>query len=204
MSAQAFEPNLQQWDAWRPAEVARILAAVEAPWYVAAGWAIDLFLGRQQREHEDIEIAVPRTRFREVADALAGFELFAAGVPSSGFVTSLELGGDRETHQTWVREPTTGRWRLDVFCEPSEGGTWIYRRDGRIRLPYDEVIEWTSGGVPYGRPEIVLLFKARQVREKDESDFAAVLPLLGPERRRWLVDALQLVHPRHRWLRELD
>ena len=75
----------------------------------SAGRAIDLFLGWQQREHEDIEIAVPQPVFREVADPLAGFELFAAGVPSSGFVTPLELAGERETHQTWAREPTTGR-----------------------------------------------------------------------------------------------
>jgi hypothetical protein len=45
MPVQAFEPDLGKWDAWRPDEVAKVLAGVEAPWYVAAGWAIDLFLG---------------------------------------------------------------------------------------------------------------------------------------------------------------
>jgi hypothetical protein len=30
----------------------------------------------------------------------------------------------RKHHQTWVREPATGAWRLDVMREPWEGGTW--------------------------------------------------------------------------------
>ena len=41
---------------------------------------------------------------------------------------------------------------------------------------------------------------AKGVRAKDEADFTAALPLLGDEQRRWLVDALVLVHPGHRWL----
>jgi hypothetical protein len=201
-----FDPDLSRWEAWRPEQVKRLLAGVAAPWYVAAGWAIDLFLGGRRRDHEDIEIAVPRERLGEVLDALVGFELFAAGVPRPGLVTPLEHVGDAlETyHQTWVREQSTGVWRLDVFREPSDGDTWICRRDERIRLPYDEVIEHTADGIPYGRPEIVLLFKAKHARPKDDGDLGAVLPHLGPERRRWLSDALKLVHPGHRWIGELE
>ena len=204
-AATAFDPDLFEWDAWRPDEVVRILDGVEAPWYVAAGWAIDLFLGGQRREHEDLEIAVPRARLAEVLEALDGFELFAAGVPGPGLVTPLaHVDNALEAyHQTWVREPETGLWRLDVFREPSDGDTWICRRDESIRLPYDEVIEHTGGGIPYGRPEIVLLFKAKHARAKDDGDLAAALPRLEPERRRWLAEALALVHPGHRWLAQL-
>lgn len=194
------------WDAWRPEEVQRRLAEVAAPWYVAAGWAIDLFLGGQRRDHEDTEIAVPRERLDEVLEALAGFEPYAAGVPGPGLVTPLaEVTGEAlETyHQTWVLEPATGLWRLDVFREPSDGDMWISRRHQSIRLPYDGVIARTRDGIPYGRPEIVLLFKAKHARPKDDGDFAAVLPRLEPDRRRWLAEALELVHPGHRWLGEL-
>ena len=180
------QPDVTKWDAWRPEEVASRLRQVEVPWYIAAGWALDLFLGGDYRAHEDIEIGVPRDRFDELVGALGGFELVE--------ITS---------HQTWVREPETGAWRLDIFSEPSEGDLWICRRDSRIRLPYDDVIERTNGGIPYGRPEIVLLFKAKRTREKDDADLAAVLPRLGSERRRWLAEAVALVHPGHRWLAEL-
>ena len=40
------------------------------PWRVSAGWAIDLFLGGERREHEDLELAVPADRFGEIAAAL--------------------------------------------------------------------------------------------------------------------------------------
>jgi hypothetical protein len=179
---------------------------VAAPWYVAAGWAIDLFLGGRRREHEDLEVAVPGARFGEVADALAGLEIFVIGTPENGLATPFAEVDEEalaDTHQTWVREPATGLWRLDVFREPSAGDTWLCRRDERITMPYDRVIEHTRDGIPYGRPEIVLLFKAKHARPKDDDDLAAVLPHLAPERRRWLADALDLVHPGHRWLAEL-
>ena len=201
---QPFEPDLSKWQAWRPGEVAHRLAGVGAPWYVAAGWAIDLFLGGSYREHDDLEIAVPRDRFSEIAEALDGFQLFVIGVPKRGFVSSLEAGDALDSsHQTWVREPQTGLWRLDVMREPADGDTWICRRDERICMPYDQVIERTADGIPYGRPEIVLLFKAKAARPKDVADFLAVLPHLGRERRRWLADALELVHPGHTWLERL-
>jgi aminoglycoside-2''-adenylyltransferase len=203
----SFEPDLSKWDAWRPREVARRLARVEAPWCIAAGWAIDLFLGGERREHEDIEIAVPRERFAEVAQALAGFELFIpAHVDGRDLVWPLaQAGGTLETyHQTWVREPTTGLWRLDVFRDRHDGDTWICRRDESIRLPYHEVIERTADGIPYLRPDVVLLFKAKHFeRPKDQSDFAAALPHLEPSRRRWLAETLARVHPGHPWLPEV-
>ncbi len=45
--------------------------------------------------------------------------------------------------------------------------------------PTTGVIEWTEDGIPYGRPEIVLLFKAKHAhRDRDQSDFEAVVPRL--------------------------
>ena len=195
----AFEPDLEKWDAWSPDDVARRLAGIDVPWYVAAGWAIDLFLGGNHRAHEDIEIAVPGSRLEETLDALSEVELFWAGEPP-GFVVPFRSDKPDGSHQTWVREPETGAWRLDVFSEPSEGETWICRRDARIRMPYVRLIERTADGIPYGRPEVMLLFKAKAARAKDDDDLAAVLPLLEPERQQWLADALALVHPGHRWL----
>jgi len=204
MSAAAFEPDLTLWDAWTPTEVARLLANVQAPWCVTAGWAIDLFLGGQRREHGDLEIGVPRELFPEVAAALAGYEFFIPeSGPGNGLVWPLDRAGDRfeELHQTWVREPATGRWRLDIFREPSDGETWVCRRAESIRLPYRELLAYTADGIPYSRPEVTLLFKAKHSDlPKNKADFAAVLPHLEPARRRWLRESLAIIHPDHPWL----
>jgi hypothetical protein len=200
----AFDPDVSKWDAWRPDKVAELLDGVAVPWYVAAGWAIELFLREQRREHEDLEIAVPNTRFDELADVLEGFEVCV--ITDRAEATPLAEARDRlmDTHQTWIREPATGSWRFDVFREPSDGDTWICRREPAIRMPYARLIERTEDGIPYGRPEVVLLFKAKHAHEgKNAGDFEVVLPRLEPERRTWLRDALERVHPGQQWLEAL-
>jgi hypothetical protein len=108
-----------------------------------------------------------------------------------------------EIHQTWGLDRPANAWRIDVFREPYDGEEWVARRDESIRLPYDELIEHTADGIPYERPEVVLLFKAKHARPKDESDLAAVLPRLAPKRRRLLAEWIEQVHPGHFWLGDL-
>ncbi len=118
----AFDPDLAEWDAWQPDEAARRLERVEAPWYIAAGWAIDLVLGGPRREHDDLELAAPSDRFDELVAALAGFEFFVVGDRLA--VPLAEAGNALETYyQTWLLDRAAGVWRLDVFREPSEADT---------------------------------------------------------------------------------
>ena len=201
----AVELDVSKWDAWRPEEIVPVLEGVGVPWYVAGGWALDLFLGEERREHRDLEIAVPGERFDEVAGVLSGFELFV--VVEGGKGISLPDGRDRlgDTHQTWVLDPAADRWRLDVFREPSTGDSWICRRDRSLRLPYSRLIQHTADGIPYALPEVILLFKAKHAdEEKNERDFRDTVPRLGAERRRWLHDALERIEPAHAWLPRLD
>ena len=201
---ESFAPDAIRWAAWRPEEAARLLANVQTPWYVAGGWAIDLFLGGQRREHEDLEIAVPYDRFHELASVLTGYDLFLiGGQPRRAW--PMEHAGDalEPEHQVRLREPAAGLWRLGIFRERWDGNVWICRRDVRIRLPYDRVVARTREGLPYARPEIALLFKGKAPRPKDDDDFAAAMGRLTPEARAWLAAALALAYPHHRWLADL-
>ena len=197
-----MHPDDAEWDAWRPEDAAARLVEIDVPWYVAAGWAIDLFLGKQRREHDDLELGVPADRFDEVAAALGELDFH---VVTRGRAEPLAEAGElmETVHQTWGLDRSANVWRVDLFREPSAGGEWVCRRDEAIRLPYDELIEHTAGGIPYARPEVVLVFKAKDARPKDESDLAAVLPRLDSERRRLLAGWISLVHPGHFWLPDL-
>ena len=191
-----------KWDSLALDEVARRLEGVDVPWAFAAGWALDLFRGSTSREHEDVEIAIPAAALPSVRDAFPGYEFHVVG---SGQRWSLSDQAAFEVmHQTWLQDPSSGAYVLDVFREPHDGGTWICRRDYAIRRPYSEVVRRTDGGLPYVAPEIVLLFKARLARPKDGADFEGTLPLLDPASRRWLRAALERVHPGHAWIARLE
>ncbi|MFF7566309.1 nucleotidyltransferase domain-containing protein [Streptomyces pseudovenezuelae] len=196
--------NLQaRWSScWTPTEVAQRLAGIGTPWYVAAGWALDLFRGRRTRAHGDIEIAIPAARFPEVRHLFPGYVFDAAGSGRIWENAAPEVLA--ATHQTWLRDPATGNYLLDVFREPHDGDTWICRRDERIRLPYSDVIHHTRDGIPYLAPELVLLFKAKHLRGKDQTDFDATVPHLTPDQRETLTELLTRVHPGHPWLEALQ
>ncbi|HEY3560334.1 MAG TPA: hypothetical protein VGL05_22860 [Kribbella sp.] len=66
------------WDAWDPPTVANLLEGV-ARWCVVGGWALDLFHGRQTRDHEDLEIATPLWDFDLIRERLSDHEFFVAG-----------------------------------------------------------------------------------------------------------------------------
>ncbi|MBC3840222.1 hypothetical protein GXW82_08535 [Streptacidiphilus sp. 4-A2] len=202
LSAAEIEALDARWSsAWTPGEVARRLVGLDAPWCVAAGWALDLFRGRQTRAHGDIEVAVPAAGFPEVRDRFPGYHF--DGVGSGRIWESPTPEVLAAVHQTWLRDPATGNYLLDVFREPHDGDTWICRRDETIRLPYRDIIHRTPDGIPYLAPELVLLFKAKHARPKDQADFHGTLPYLTPGQRGTLASLLTQVHPGHPWLTDL-
>lgn len=186
---------------WNPGAVARQLDGISTPWCVAAGWALDLFRGTQTRTHGDIEIAIPVAGFPEVRKRFPGYVFDAV---SSGRIwedaTPDVLAG---THQTWLRDPATGNYMVDVFREPHDGDTWICRHDETIRLPYSDIIHHTQDGIPYLTPELVLLFKARHARRKDQADFDETIPHTTTAQRETLAELLARAHPGHHWLADL-
>lgn len=187
-----------RWDPWRPEDITRLLAGVTVPWYVAAGWALDLFRGEQTREHADLEIAVPAVSFGAVRAALAGYDLEVVG---AGRTWPLDSPAFDVMFQTWVSEPGSGVYRLDIFREPQRDGAWACRRDETITLPYERIIRHTGAGIPYLAAEIVLLFKAKHAAEpKNQADFDGTLPLLDAAAVAWLRWALPRVHPGHPWI----
>jgi hypothetical protein len=188
------------WSSWTPSEVAARLATFTGRWYVVAGWALDLFRGEQTREHDDIEIGVPAKEFAQLRAALFGFDFDVVG---SGRRWPLESPAFGAHFQTWVREPQTGEYRLDVFRDPHRGDIWQCRRDLSIERPYEGLILRSDDGIPYMSPEVALLFKAKATREKDWTDFEGVLPLLSVVQRAWLAEYLDLLHPGHPWVGRL-
>ena len=79
----------------------------------------------------------------------------------------------------------------------------MFRRNAEIRRPKSSVALATAGGIPYLRPEIQLLYKARLMREKDKHDFEGALPDLSAKQSAWLKRSLEEFIPGHEWLARL-
>ncbi|MCB4770307.1 amino acid transporter [Ancylobacter sp. Lp-2] len=186
------------WSAWSPQQLAEHLADVAAPWCVAGGWALDLWLGMQTRDHEDIEFTVLAEDLPAFRHALGAMELYTA---HAGVLSHLPGDAEPPAHvaQLWCRDVAAGCWRADMMIERGTPSRWVYKRDPSIHCPRAEAVDTTPTGIPYLKPAIVLLFKARHRRPKDEADFARAVPRLTAEERRRLKGWLAYAHPGHDW-----
>jgi hypothetical protein len=185
-------------------DFAQILAPLTTPWWVAGGWAVDAHLGRQTREHADVDVLVLVRDLPAVARALPAAE---AQRPETGEL----IAWDRETPLrpgqeglTMPVDPDLGFSTLQLLLARSEDDHWVYHRgNGSLRLPLDAITRRTQEGIPYLAPTVVLLFKSRQLREKDTADFLVLRPSLEQEERallqRWIVSWDQS----HPWLAHL-
>ena len=192
-------------DAWysaQPLEVSTWLRDVHAVWWIAGGWAIDLYLERTTRQHMDADVGILSRDAPAMLEALTGWEFFEAkdakltrlprdAVPRSG-VSSL-----------WGRRLGSSRWELEVMLDQADGDHWCYRRVPQIRRPFADALRQANCGLRYLAPEIQLLYKSKVLRQRDEADFRASAPKLCTPAREWLRDALALIQPDHRWIAEL-
>lgn len=195
--------ELGRWSPLSVPQVAALFAGAGVPWWVAGGWAIDLFVGRQTREHEDIEIVVLRRDYLAAQAVLEGWEHYAA---AAGRLRPLAPGEPLppEVDNTWCRPAPDAPWALQILIEEARGDRWVYRRDSRIEAPLAQFGRCSADGVPYVAPETQLLYKAKGSRPKDEADLTVALPLLEPQARNWLRSALSTWAPDHPWLARLD
>lgn len=192
------------WDAYAPDRVVEIMSGLTRPWWIAGGWAIELYLGGPaRRDHDDVDVLVLREDASDIQRDLAGWDLHLASREDG--VRAWEPGAPvpDDVGDIWIRELDGGPWRFQLMLNPSEEEDWVFKRDRDIRLPLAEIGMRTESGIPYLRPELQLLNKGTGslgIREKDEADFRAVLPVLDAVARRWLGEALRSVRADHPWL----
>jgi hypothetical protein len=184
--------DLGRWEPLSPPEVVELLAGVAAPWWIAGGWAIDLFIGRTTRAHHDVDIGILRRDQSVLHVALPAWDLQCADPPGTlrpwppGEMLPVGI------HDIWARPSPDAAWQVQFMLNEADGDDWVYRRDPRVRRPLDQVIRRSADGIPYMAPEVQLLFKSRSPRPRDDADLAIALPLLDEVAREWLEAAIQL------------
>jgi hypothetical protein len=190
------------WQAWSPEELFIRLRPLDLHWYVAGGWALDLWHGRQSRPHDDLEFCVLPKDSLEVRRALGDIDFFVARSGNLAHLAATEPLPE-DAWQLWGADRTARCWRVDLMIERGTPDLWVYKRDPQLTLPRSQAIRASARGIPYLAPSIVLLFKARAQRDKDEADFRKALPRLSPKDRNDLRGWLTTQHPGHGWIKAL-
>ncbi|MDI7744197.1 hypothetical protein QMK38_19480 [Lysinibacillus fusiformis] len=180
--------------------VTSLMARFDKTWFIAGGWAIDLFIGKETREHKDLEIALFRKDQLYLKTYLTewDFKKVIKGEFYNWENEFLEL----PIHEIHAANKLNGD-EIEILLNETNDSDWEFRRDLRISSPLNTVWSYSETGIPYLNPEIVLLYKAKNTREKDHQDFHTIKDYLNKEKRQWLRNALELHEPEHKWIQFL-
>ena len=194
------DDDLGPWAPLDPVEVHALMADYGRPWWIAGGWALDLALGRQTREHGDVDVAVLRSDQLAVQSHLRGWELHLANVVLTPWVAG-ELAPP-DTCDVWCRAEGSTSWAFQLMFDPGTDETWVSRRNTMLTRPLSLAVRRTGDDIPYLAPELQLLMKAKRCEAKDQADFDVVVGagILDAEARSWLRSALERTQPGHAWV----
>jgi len=146
--------------------ITTVMSDFNKDWFFAGGWAIDLFLGKETRVHHDIEIGIFREDQIELKDFLSNREWEFKKVLKGEFTPWNNEYLELPVHEIHAIN-NAKKFELEILLNESDAGNWRFRRDLRISYPLRSVLSYSETGLPYLAPEIVLLYKVKNTREKD-------------------------------------
>ena len=202
LGPQEFNRRYGGWNPLDPMTISAFMDGFDRPWWIVGGWSVEAFSG-VPRKHEDMDVSI-------LSSDAEAFRLFLGdqwtpwNVDDSWFRPFDHRFADvRPASQLWVRRDAQSPWILDVPLTPETGGRWTNKRHLAHTEDLDAVTWIAPDGLRYARPEVTLMFKAEQVREKDRRDAEVTLPRLDGAARRWLRHAIARMDPDHEWVRLL-
>ena len=183
-----------RWRETPPEELAGWLAEATVPWGIAGGWALDLWQGSVSRPHSDIEISC---FLADLPTLLPDLDRFEIAIARNKQLRPYELGTalPAPPFSLWLRRHGEPLWDFEIVSEAQVDEQWAYRRDPSIRRPLADVFMRAASGWPIIAPEIQLLYKCKQPRDKDLLDLKRYVPVLDGTARLWLRSAVAAAHP---------
>lgn len=192
---------------WKPlsvVEVKKVFEPFKSRWWIAGGWAIDLFLKKQTRPHDDIDVLIRREDQLEIQDLLAGWDLWAADPPGTLKPWAKGEFLKKGLQDVWGRKTPKDPWQIQIMLFDTENGDWIFKRDESIRRSLESVTISTDDGLFLLAPEVQLLYKSKSLRAKDQQDFQNAIIAMSDGQKSWLKVALKSVYREgHIWLNHL-
>jgi lincosamide nucleotidyltransferase A/C/D/E len=93
--------------------------------WLDGGWGVDALLGRQMREHDDLDLVAELGHASRIIELLAelGYSLFAGGPPRS-FVVVDRDGRQADVHPVTFNAEGGGVYQMD------DGNEWVHPSEG--------------------------------------------------------------------------
>ncbi|WP_409297393.1 nucleotidyltransferase domain-containing protein [Peribacillus sp. SCS-26] len=161
--------NAENWEPLSVNDAAQIFNNIPIAWWIAGGWALDLFLGRQTREHADLDVVILRHDYLSLYRYL--HDKWEMSKAAGGRLIRWEKDETLNLHDDniWIKKKGSPTWAFQVMILNTENEEWIYKRKKTIRKAVKDIWTVSSIGIPILRPEVQLLYKGGSsvLREKD-------------------------------------
>jgi hypothetical protein len=178
-----FEPCIQ---------VKNIMNKFGYPWFIVGGWAIDLFLEKETRTHEHIEIGIYREQQMQLFRYLGKYKKYYNDNRSR--IGKYEK---KEWKKEYLRLPIHELYieyegfEIEILLNDKDDAEWIYGRNCKIKHEMNNLVRYTDSRVPYLCPEIVLLCKTEGMRKKDKDDISNALEKMSESEKKWFIDSIE-------------
>jgi Aminoglycoside-2''''-adenylyltransferase. len=203
------------------------LAGINIDWHLCGGYAIDAYIGKETRQHKDLDITVSFDDMKECIEYLKakGWEIDAP--VGNGRLVSIDYALEHnELHfnNIWCYrknpdfisiEKTDGVFKYANFLQREQieldfievlfnhivDGNFIYKRNHLITLSTDKAFI-KKKDVSILAPELVLLYKSTNYTNTDyTNDFNMTKAKLEKERYDWFSSAMNIEYPQgHVWM----
>jgi len=189
---------------YQPADIYSLLVNAPFPWWISGGWALDLFLQEQTRDHFDIDVSIARHDQLVAQAFLNTWDFWSVMRNENNEIVIAPWVKDNELNNeypgVWGREDPEAPWRFEFFFQDIDNELWQFRYCESVQHPSASIGDSTPEGIPYLRPEIVLLTKAVRLREVDIHDFLRVLPALSSKQKTNLIEDISKMDVQHPWI----
>lgn len=189
-------PDYNKWKPWSIEKVAEIFKDVQ--WILAGGFALQEYVGKRYRNHNDIDILIKREDQKLISSVIEQSRIF---VSTKGKLSPYDknFNYDFPIQDIWVLGEDFTAWSLQIMLYDIKDGFWIYKRDRSIKLKNSKLF-WEKDGIRIIKPEIQLLYKSSNIRPKDEQDYQMLKQILDEDAKEWLNSSLIKSHYKHIWI----
>jgi hypothetical protein len=162
---------------WKPLAISDLQSHLGrfTEWTLCGGYSIDLLLGRETRQHGDIDIGVFRSQLVTCLDAIGRDRVFLCQ-PGNRRVAWDGGSIDPAVHDLWISDRAGGYWCMQIMVFDDEGEEVFYRRDRRLHWQKSNH-SITVGSLRILNPMITLLYKANKatMEEKEIADICSLI-----------------------------